>query len=254
MTLGERLARLRREGGYTQEQLAERLGVSRQSVSKWESDLSYPETEKLLHLGALYGCSMDHLLKGTPDAPNALERAATAPFDLRSFYFERKSKKTVKGLPLWHINIGLGRTAKGVLAIGLCAKGVVSLGVFSLGLLSFGCFALGMFAFGAFALGMLAAGAIAVGVLALGAISVGLFAIGAIAVGGFSVGALSVGHYFALGENARGAIAIGRREAVGTLYRVTELTADTRQEVIRLLDQSVPTALAWCKALAMQLL
>ena len=48
---------------YTQEQLADILGVSRQSVSKWESDISYPETEKLIELGKLFECSMDYLLK-----------------------------------------------------------------------------------------------------------------------------------------------------------------------------------------------
>ena len=63
MTTGNKLAKLRREAGYTQEQLAEMLEVSRQSISKWESDISYPETEKLIKLGELYNCSMDYLLK-----------------------------------------------------------------------------------------------------------------------------------------------------------------------------------------------
>ena len=39
------------------------LGVSRQSISKWESDLAYPETDKLIELGRLFDCSMDYLLK-----------------------------------------------------------------------------------------------------------------------------------------------------------------------------------------------
>ena len=45
MTLGEKMAKLRKEQNYTQEQLAQLLGVSRQAVSRWESDLAYPETE-----------------------------------------------------------------------------------------------------------------------------------------------------------------------------------------------------------------
>ena len=48
---------------YTQEQLADILGVSRQSISKWESDIAYPETDKLIELGKLFDCSMDYLLK-----------------------------------------------------------------------------------------------------------------------------------------------------------------------------------------------
>lgn len=63
MTFGEKLARLRKEYNYTQEQLADILGVSRQSVSKWESDIAYPETDKLIELGRLFDCSMDYLLK-----------------------------------------------------------------------------------------------------------------------------------------------------------------------------------------------
>ena len=63
MTLGEKLSKLRKEYHYTQEQLADILGVSRQSISKWETDLAYPETEKLIELGKLFECSMDYLLK-----------------------------------------------------------------------------------------------------------------------------------------------------------------------------------------------
>lgn len=63
MTLGEKLSKLRKENNITQEQLADTLGVSRQSVSKWESDLAYPETEKLIRLGDLFQCSLDYLLK-----------------------------------------------------------------------------------------------------------------------------------------------------------------------------------------------
>ena len=65
MTLGEKITRQRKERNYTQEQLADILGVSRQSISKWETDLAYPETEKLLELGKLFDCSMDYLLKET---------------------------------------------------------------------------------------------------------------------------------------------------------------------------------------------
>ena len=63
MTLGEKIARQRKELNYTQEQLADVLGVSRQSISKWESDIAYPETDKLIELGKLFDCSMDYLLK-----------------------------------------------------------------------------------------------------------------------------------------------------------------------------------------------
>ena len=63
MTLGEKIAKQRKELNYTQEQLADVLDVSRQSISKWESDIAYPETDKLIELGKLFDCSMDYLLK-----------------------------------------------------------------------------------------------------------------------------------------------------------------------------------------------
>ncbi|MGN1155561.1 MAG: helix-turn-helix domain-containing protein, partial [Agathobacter sp.] len=63
MTVGEKLARLRREHNYTQEQLAEILQVSRQAISKWEGNVTYPETEKLIRMSELYGCSLDYLLR-----------------------------------------------------------------------------------------------------------------------------------------------------------------------------------------------
>jgi len=51
MTFGEKISKLRKEYNYTQEQLANILGVSRQSISKWESDIAYPETDKLIKMG-----------------------------------------------------------------------------------------------------------------------------------------------------------------------------------------------------------
>ena len=67
MTIGEKISRLRKENNYTQEQLAELLSVSRQSVSKWESDLTYPETEKILTMSKLFDCTTDYLLKDDVD-------------------------------------------------------------------------------------------------------------------------------------------------------------------------------------------
>ena len=63
MSLGENLQFLRKKENITQEQLAEQLNVSRQSVSKWESDSAYPEMDKLLQLCNLMHCSMDELVQ-----------------------------------------------------------------------------------------------------------------------------------------------------------------------------------------------
>ena len=64
MSLGENLQYLRKRDNITQEQLAEKLNVSRQSISKWESDTTYPEMDKLIQLCQMFHCSMDDFIQG----------------------------------------------------------------------------------------------------------------------------------------------------------------------------------------------
>ncbi len=64
MTFGENLQFLRKRSGLTQEDLAEKMEVSRQSVSKWESNSAYPEMDAILRLCDLFSCDMDTLLRG----------------------------------------------------------------------------------------------------------------------------------------------------------------------------------------------
>ena len=67
MTFGERLYQLRKNANLTQEQLAELLDVSRQSVSKWEQDKAYPEMTRLLFLSDYFQVSLDYLMRGTAE-------------------------------------------------------------------------------------------------------------------------------------------------------------------------------------------
>lgn len=62
-----RLQQLRKENGYTQEVLAEKLGISRQSISKWERAEASPDTDNLLALAKIYGISVDQLLDTSAD-------------------------------------------------------------------------------------------------------------------------------------------------------------------------------------------
>ena len=62
MNLGEKLYKLRKETGLSQEALAEQMKTSRQAISKWENNQGYPETEKLLQLSNIFGVSVDYLL------------------------------------------------------------------------------------------------------------------------------------------------------------------------------------------------
>ena len=65
MTFSEKLVGLRRKAGLSQEELASRLEVSRQAVSKWESGASDPSTTNLMALAKLFGTTAEELLKET---------------------------------------------------------------------------------------------------------------------------------------------------------------------------------------------
>lgn len=71
MSFSEKLRSLRKERGLSQEQLAELLDVSRQSVSKWESGQTFPEIDKLIILSDVFKVTIDDLLKG--QSPQSIE-------------------------------------------------------------------------------------------------------------------------------------------------------------------------------------
>ena len=253
MTLGEKLSKLRKEYNYTQEQLADVLGVSRQAISKWESNITYPETEKLIRMSELFNCSLDYLLKDSEESDNKSQYNYERPF-FRKRLRDRKSEKTIWGMPLWHIGrnargfVAIGLNARGVIAVGLKAKGIVSLGMLSIGVLSLGMLSLGALSLGLFALAFLSVGCFSVGVFATGAISLGVISFGAIAIGNFSIGALAVGKYFALGDNARAMIALGDTKAAGNVFqKIGELSTQDITAVKQSLNTIVPTYLSWAK-------
>lgn len=62
MRFGDKLIKLRKKNGLSQEDLANKLNVSRQSVSKWESNNTYPETDKIVQICNIFNCSMDDLI------------------------------------------------------------------------------------------------------------------------------------------------------------------------------------------------
>ena len=62
MTIGEKILNLRKARGWSQEELAERIGVTRQAVSRWESDSAKPDADKIITVCDLFGVSADYLL------------------------------------------------------------------------------------------------------------------------------------------------------------------------------------------------
>lgn len=79
MTLGERIAYYRGKLGLSQGDLAERLGVSRQAVSKWETDAGLPDLERLVALSRLYGITIDALVTGEEQEKPKEEAAEAIP-------------------------------------------------------------------------------------------------------------------------------------------------------------------------------
>ena len=216
MNLAEKLTIQRKKSGMSQEQLAERLGITRQSVSKWEAGSSIPEISKLVAMSEIFRVSLDYLLKdyldeeknsgiaagGCRNEPYGEKRSeANQQMDEDNSRLEKKvddlaryikgyqytSKTKIAGIPLVSIRFSrqLGRDgiAKGIIAIGNVAIGVISLGACSFGIISFGSIAVGLLAIGALAFGLAAWGAVAIGVVAFGASAMGIYSAGASAWG-----------------------------------------------------------------------
>lgn len=80
MKIHETLKTLRAAHGYSQEQLAEKMGVSRQAIAKWEGGAALPELDKLVQLSALFQVTLDQLVRGEcPCAPLGAKPLKTAP-------------------------------------------------------------------------------------------------------------------------------------------------------------------------------
>ena len=226
MEFSQKLAGLRRRRGLRQEQLADVLGVTRQSVSKWEGGTAMPELAKLVALSELFDVSVDYLVKDyleepeTPgtdgEAQTQTERLERKVDDLtryvRGTIYAYDSKTRVFGLPLVSIRFGLARhqrlsrdqVARGIIAIGNAAVGVVAIGLVSAGAVSLGLVAVGLLALGAVAFGAAAFGVVAIGFAALGVSAVGVYAGGVVATGKeIAAGVVAAGKT-AIGQEAQG--------------------------------------------------
>lgn len=72
MNIGERIMALRKEKNISQTELAKRLNVSRQAVSKWEQGVSSPDTERLILLAEILGTEVEYLATGTHPEPGSV--------------------------------------------------------------------------------------------------------------------------------------------------------------------------------------
>ncbi len=255
MKFCDKLISLRREKGYSQEQLAMMLGVSRQSVSKWKAGASMPELSKILQLSELFHVSTDYLLKdsieeqqesysATTDDLNEITEAQMRILDKLERLEENErnavkeyeyiSERTLFGLPLVHIHFKWSKQpvvssfvrASCVRMPGCYAdfktkaKGIVAIGnnatgLLGIGFLAKGVISLGLFSIGLFSLGIISLGLLTLGIIALGALAAGVVSIGYIAIGVSAIGIYGTG-VAVIAKNAATGVSAVARTALGT--------------------------------------
>ena len=120
MIFADKLIALRKKAGYSQEELAQQLNVTRQSVSKWEGAQSVPDIEKILQISKLFGVTTDYLLKDEMGEP---EYAESEPTALRRITLEQANAASPVMLLLLgeicqHSQFGLNENV--ATGIGLC--------------------------------------------------------------------------------------------------------------------------------------
>ncbi len=92
MTFGEKLFKLRKEKGLSQEALAEQIGTTRQAISKWENNQGFPETEKLLQLSNIFETSIDFLLKDEKSSNTVNERGYYVSKEMATGFIANQKK------------------------------------------------------------------------------------------------------------------------------------------------------------------
>ena len=276
MNVGERLYELRKKYGYSQEDIAYKLQVTRQTVSKWENNMTTPELSKAVELCKLYGITVESLTANDKSSDYVEKNDVNNDFqDCRDEYkseskselkgigkfivheyryrkvnYQYKSKAKIGNVPLVDINIGWfnekkkgNGIAKGIIAIGNVSIGLISIGILSIGLFSIGILALGLFiAFGTIAIGTYAIGAIAIGMMSIGAVSIGYMSIGAMSIGNYSIGACAIANQIAIGAYANGLIAFGD-EAVGQYVYLFD--SSNYSEVLNAIQTYLPETPKW---------
>ena len=242
MAFCEKLFQLRREKGFSQENLADMLSVSRQSVSKWEAGMAMPEIDKLVAIADIFSVSVDYLVReevpsgqGIPapaDSAVAEELREIKHYLRRQGPYEFVSKTRVWGLPLLHVKLSRFQhgacVAKGIIAIGDVALGVVSLGGIAVGLVSLGGLSLGL---------LLAFGGLALGGFAFGGVAIGLMAVGGVAIGMYALGGAAVASELAVGGAAMGRVAVGSAPQ-GDYTLIADQA--TRDQIVQFILQHVP--------------
>ena len=107
MTFGEKLQKLRRESGLSQEKLAEQLNVSRQAVSRWELGTAVPDVDNIVRLSKFFQVSLEYLM--VEDCEDPAQAGGTAPSKAAAVPGEKEKREAPKDRKsLWLLLAGLG--------------------------------------------------------------------------------------------------------------------------------------------------
>lgn len=106
MTIADRIQTLRKSKGMSQEELADKVGVSRQAVSKWESEQATPDLEKVVIMSDIFEVTTDYLLKGIEPVKSDDHKTMADVID-QKVLTEKNSKRAKTALKWFLIGFGI---------------------------------------------------------------------------------------------------------------------------------------------------
>ena len=130
MILSEKIMSLRKQNGWSQENLADQLDVSRQSVSKWESGTSIPDIEKIVKMSELFNVSTDYLLKETDDEADVRKFANTEEGYVE-LSEEKKGREISVEFATEYLSLVAGIAKRFALAVAICVASPILLIILS---------------------------------------------------------------------------------------------------------------------------
>ncbi len=257
MNFNKTLQELRKAKGLSQEELGEKLSVSRQTISKWENGTAYPDMLNLMTISRFFDLSVDELINGKKEEETTEEiptEENDTTSDNSSFHCEYESRIKIKGLPLIHINCGFGRyKAKGIVAIGNSATGVFSIGLIARGIISVGVLSLGLLAFGVLALALVSVCCIGAGIITVAGIGVGVMTLAGIGFGVVSVAGCGFSTHISVGGVAYAPVAVGfvvKGDETMLLDNLSDISSTSAESVLMLINSKFPNLPEFLKGFA----
>ena len=141
MKLPEKIIKLRKENGWSQEELAEKMDVSRQAVSRWENGTALPDAQNVLQISKLFHVTTDYLLNDDYESDSDIPLVRTATQETEDLFLKKKKLHLISAIAFfiatlfWMIGIvssvGNIQMAFFCFALGLCiVNAVIQLGLY----------------------------------------------------------------------------------------------------------------------------